>query len=74
MTRADRHQLVDALPDQAVQGARLFLERVVRGEVDAEQTWVWTAEWQDQLHSSLQDLSAGRTRRFDSSDDFLASF
>lgn len=73
MMKADLHQLVDALPDEAVEGAGLFLERVLRGEVDPVQAWVWTAEWQDQLRSSLADLADGRTRRFDSSDEFLAS-
>ena len=73
MTKADLHQLVDALPDEAVEGAGLFLERVLRGEVDPGQAWVWSAKWQDQLRSSLADLAEGRTRSFDSSDDFLAS-
>jgi hypothetical protein len=73
MTKADLHQLVDALPDEAVEGAGLFLERVLRGEVDPGQAWVWSAEWQDQLRSSLADLAEGRTRSFDSGDDFLAS-
>ena len=73
MTKADLHQLVDALPDEAVEGAGLFLERVLRGEVDPGQAWVWSAEWQDQLRSSLADLAEGRTRTFDSGDDFLAS-
>ena len=73
MTKADLHQLVDALPDEAVEGAGLLLERVLRGEVDPGQAWVWSAEWQDQLRSSLADLAEGRTRSFDSGDDFLAS-
>ncbi len=73
MTKADLHQLVDALPHEAVEGAGLFLERVLRGEVDPEQAWVWTTEWQDQLRSSLAELAEGRTRRFDSTDEFLAS-
>ena len=73
MTRADLHQLVDALPDEAVEGAGHFLERVVRGEVDPDQGWVWTTEWQEQLRSSQADLAEGRTRRFDGNDDFLAS-
>jgi len=72
-TKADLHPLVDAMPDEVVEGAGLFLERVLRGEVDPGQAWVWTAEWQDQLHSSLADLADGRTRRFDGSDEFLAS-
>jgi hypothetical protein len=73
MTKADLHQLVDALPDEAVEGAGLLLERVVRGEVDPEQAWVWTPEWQDQLRSSLADLAEGRTRLFDNTDEFLTS-
>lgn len=73
MTKADLHQLVDALPDEAVEGAGLLLERVLRGEVDPEQAWVWTTEWQDQLRSSLADVAEGRTRRFDSTDEFLTS-
>jgi hypothetical protein len=73
MTKADLHQMVDALPDGAVEGAGFFLERVLRGDVDPGQAWVWTAEWQDQLRSSLADLAEGRTRSFDTGDDFLAS-
>jgi len=73
MTKADLHQLVDALPDEAIAGAGLFLERVLRRELDPDQAWAWSTEWQDQLRSSLADLADGRTRRFDSSDEFLAS-
>jgi hypothetical protein len=64
---------VDGLPEEAVEGAGLFLERVVRGEVDPDQAWVWTTEWQDQSRSSLADLANGQTRRFESGDEFLAS-
>jgi hypothetical protein len=73
MTKADLHQLVDALPDEAVEGAGLLLERVVRGEVDPDQAWVWNTEWQDQLRSSLADLAEGRSRLFDNTDEFLTS-
>jgi hypothetical protein len=73
MTKADLHQIVDALPYEAVEGAGFFLERVLRGEVDPGQAWVWTTEWQDQLRSSLADLADGRTRRFDTGDEFIAS-
>jgi len=73
MTKADLHQLVDSLPDEAVDGAALLLQRVMLGQVDPAQAWVWTAEWQDQLRQSLADLATGRTQRFDSDEDFLAS-
>jgi hypothetical protein len=73
MTKADLHGLVDALPDDALDGAAFFLERLARGAVDPDQAWVWTAEWQEQLGSSLADLAAGRTQRFGSGEAFLAS-
>lgn len=72
-TKADLHELVDELPDEALDGAALFLRRLAAGGVDPEQTWVWTEEWQGQLRSSLADLAAGRTQRFGSAEDFFAS-
>ncbi|HCP62470.1 MAG TPA: hypothetical protein DIU14_08390 [Actinobacteria bacterium] len=71
MTRAELHRLVDDLPDDAVEGASLLIERVLLREVDPAQAWVWTPEWQDQLRQSLADLAAGRTRRYASGEDFL---
>lgn len=73
MTKAELHRLVDALPDEVVDGAGLLLERVLSSQLDVTQAWVWTADWQDQLRESLADLAAGRTQRFDSDDDFVAS-
>lgn len=73
MTRSDLHRLVDELPDDAVEGASVFIQRMLRREIDPSQSWVWTPEWQIQLRQSLSDLSAGRTRRHDSSESFLDS-
>jgi hypothetical protein len=73
MTKADLHELVEELPDEALDGAALFLRRLVEGQVDPDQARVWTEEWQGQLRSSLADLAAGRTQRFGSAEDFLAS-
>jgi len=73
VTRTELHELVDELPDQAVEGAALVLTRLVRGEIEPDQAWVWTPEWQDQLRSSLADLTAGRTKRFSNDEDFLTS-
>lgn len=55
MTKADLHHLVDSLPDEAVDGAALLLQRVLLRQVDPAQAWVWTDDWQDQLRSSLAD-------------------
>ncbi len=73
VTRTELHELVDELPDDAVEGAALVLTRLVRGEIDPDQAWVWTPEWQDQLRSSLADLTAGRTERFSTDKEFLTS-
>jgi hypothetical protein len=73
MTRADLHRLVDELPDDAVEGASVLIQRVLLREVDPTQAWVWTPEWQDQLRESLSDLAAGRTQRYESSQAFVES-
>jgi hypothetical protein len=73
MTKADLHELVEELPDEALDGAALYLRRLVAGQIDPGQAWVWTDEWQGQLRSSLEDLAAGRTQRFGSTEDFLTS-
>lgn len=73
MTKADLHELIEALPDEAVEATGSLLQRVLRGEVDPDQAWVWTPEWQEQLRSSLSDLAEARTRRFGSGDEFLAA-
>ncbi len=70
---ADLHELVNELPEEAPRGAAFLLERLLRGQLDADQAWVWTAEWQEQLRSSLADVEAGRTQRFSTSEEFLAS-
>jgi hypothetical protein len=73
MTKADLHELVDELPEEALDGAAFLLERLLRGQVDPDQAWVWSAEWQERLRSCLADLEAGRTQRFSTSEEFLAS-
>ncbi len=73
MTKADLHELVDELPEEALDGAAFLLERLLRGQVDPDQAWVWSAEWKERLRSSLADLEAGRTHRFSTSGEFLAS-
>lgn len=73
MTKAELHRLIDELPEEAVEGTSLFIRQVVRDEIDPDQAWVWTAEWQAQLRDSLSDIEHGRSERFESGDDFLRS-
>jgi hypothetical protein len=73
MTKADLHQLVDRLPDGAVDGAAILLEEITDGRIDAEQAWFWTREWQAKEREADDDLAAGRGTTYESDDEFLAA-
>jgi hypothetical protein len=45
VTKADLHQLVDRLPDRAVDGAAILLEEISDGRIDPEQAGFWTRDW-----------------------------
>jgi AbrB family looped-hinge helix DNA binding protein len=40
--------------------------------VDASQEWFWTKRWQKMEREAQADVAAGRMKRFDTADDFLA--
>jgi AbrB family looped-hinge helix DNA binding protein len=44
-----------------------------RKVIDATQAWFWTPAWQAGEREAADDLEAGRSTVFDSSDEFLAS-
>lgn len=73
MTKAELHDLVDRLPDRAVDGAALLLGEISDGRIDPEQAWFWTHEWQAKEREAEDDRTAGRVTRFDSDDEFLAT-
>lgn len=73
MTKADLHQLVDRLPDQAVDGAAILLRAVTDGRIDSEQAWFWTREWQEREREADEDLAAGRVTRYENDEQFLAA-
>jgi hypothetical protein len=73
VTKADLYELVEELPDEALDGAALFLRLLVAGQADRDLAWVWTEEWQGPLRSSLADVTAGRTQRLGTAEDFFAS-
>lgn len=55
MTRADLHQLIDRLPDGAIDGAAILLEEITDGRIDPEQAWFWTREWQAKRNAYASD-------------------
>jgi hypothetical protein len=73
MTKADLHQMVDHLPDQAVDGAAILLREVTEGRIDPEQAWFWTREWQQRESEADKDLAAGRVTQFESDEEFLVA-
>jgi hypothetical protein len=72
MTKAELHELVDRLPDAAVDGAALLIEEISEGRIDPEQAWFWTREWQAGEREADDDLKAGRVTRVESDEAFLA--
>lgn len=73
MTKAELHQMVDRLPDQAVDGAAVLLSEMADGRIDPEQAWFWTREWQQREHEADEDIAAGRVTRYESDEQFLAA-
>jgi hypothetical protein len=73
MTKAELHEMVDRLPDGAVDGAAILLEEITDGRIDADQAWFWTREWQAKEREADEDLAAGRGDTYASDDEFLAA-
>ena len=48
------------------------LELIPRLAIDASQTWFWSDRWQAMEREADDDVRAGRVRRFNSADEFLA--
>ena len=40
-------------------------------EIDPEQAWFWTPEWQEGEREADEDIAAGRVTRYDSDEEFL---
>jgi hypothetical protein len=83
VSKAEIHRLVDALPDDVVsrieKGGPVTLVvtrergRLTLHEIDPEQAWFWTPEWQEGEREADEDIVAGRTTRYDSDEEFLAA-
>ncbi len=73
MTKTDLHELVDRLPDSAVDGAAILLGEISDGRIDSEQAWFWTREWQAREREADEDRAGGRVTRYESDEEFLAA-
>ncbi len=73
MTKAELHEMVDRLPEEAVDGAAILLGEISAGHIDPEQAWFWTREWQAKEREADGDLAAGRATGFATDEEFLAA-
>ncbi|HEY7270919.1 MAG TPA: hypothetical protein VH951_13925 [Dehalococcoidia bacterium] len=74
MTKADLHRLVDELPDNAVDGISALVQQVVLGQIDPDQLWFWTPEWQQKEHEVDERLARGERGTVQrSNEEFLAA-
>jgi len=73
MTKGELHELVDRLPEGAVDGAAILLEEISDGRIDPDQAWFWTREWQTREREADDDLAAGRVTSYESDEEFLAA-
>lgn len=81
MAKVDLYRLVEALPEDVVQrieegGPVTLVVTKERGqlevrEIDPDQAWFWTREWQQKEREADDDVVAGRFKRFQSSEEFL---
>ncbi len=73
MTKAELHELVDRLPDGAVDGAAIILGEISDGRIAPEQAWFWTREWQAKEREADDDIAVGRVTRYESDEELLAA-
>ncbi len=71
MTKPELHQLVDRLPEGAVDGAAIILGEISNGQIDPEQAWYWKREWQAKEREADDDRATARVWRYESDEDFL---
>jgi hypothetical protein len=73
VTKAELHDLIDELPETAIDGAGVLLRGIIKGPIDPDQAWFWIREWQAKEREADADKAAGRVERFESDEAFLAA-
>jgi hypothetical protein len=71
VTKSELHELVDKLPDDAIDGAAVLLEEIAEGRIDPDQAWFWTREWQEGEQEADAQLAAGEGTVHESTEDFV---
>jgi hypothetical protein len=70
VTQGTTNSLITILPS-AGPSRSVFTLPVV--DVDPEQAWFWTPEWQARIRAAEEDIREGRYEEFATMDDFISS-
>ena len=73
MTKSDLHQLVDDLPDEAVDAAAALMKQIVDGKIDPDQFWFWTPTWQVKEREVDESIARGEPGVVHLTDDAFLS-
>ena len=71
MTKADLHELVDKLPEEAVDGAAVLLEEIADGRIDPDQAGFWTRDWRDGEREADAQDAGGEGTVYESTGEFV---
>jgi hypothetical protein len=59
VTKAELHDLIEALPEDSLDGAAILLHGLIDGPVDPAQAWFWTQAWRAGEQDADQELARG---------------
>jgi hypothetical protein len=68
---AQRGITAELQPDGSTKWFAIHPKTEQKVEIDPEQIWFWSAEWQEREVQADDDLQSGRYETFDNFDDFL---
>jgi hypothetical protein len=72
VTKAELHELVDALPDGSLDGAAVLLRSIIKGPIDPDQAWFWTPAWQAGEREADQQLTDSEGTVYRSTEEFIS--
>ncbi len=72
VTKAELHELIDALPAESLDGAAVLLRGIIDGPIDPDQAWFWTPAWQAGEREADQQLADGQGVVHHSTEEFVA--
>ena len=72
VTKAELHELIDALPAGSLEGAGVFLRGIIEGPIDPDQTWFWTPAWQAGEREADRQLVDGQGVVHHGTEEFVA--